>query len=134
MSKQVDISPAVTSPTWPLELVREAWSYGFDAVQRGILFFDVMRQRAEANEQHAAKEAPHVLKFHCELCVDGRQLPHPVNYVLVRIIPPAGVEIDQRKRPFVTVDPRAHEWSKAHHRRNALYRWRLSHHRLSLDR
>jgi pimeloyl-ACP methyl ester carboxylesterase len=107
MSKQVDISPAVTSPTWPLELVREAWSYGFDAVQRGILFFDVMRQRAEANEQHAAKEAPHVLKFHCELCVDGRQLPHPVNYVLVRIIPPAGVEIDQRKRPFVIVDPRA---------------------------
>jgi len=30
-----------------------------------------------------------------------------VNYLLVRIIPPSGVEIDQRKRPFVVVDPRA---------------------------
>jgi hypothetical protein len=48
-----------------------------------------------------------VLKFDCELCVDGRKLPHPVNYLLVRIIPPSGVEIDQRKRPFVVVDPRA---------------------------
>ena len=48
-----------------------------------------------------------MLKFDCELCVDGRKLPHPVNYLLVRIIPPPGVEIDQRKRPFVVVDPRA---------------------------
>jgi len=66
-----------------------------------------MRQRAEASEQHSAKEAPHVLKFDCELVMDGRQLPQPVNYVLVRITPPDDVEIDQRKRPFVIVDPRA---------------------------
>jgi pimeloyl-ACP methyl ester carboxylesterase len=107
MSKQVDIRPPVASATWPIDLAREAWSYGFDAVQRGILFFEVMRQRAEAYEQHIAKEAPHVLKFDCELCMDGRELPHPVNYVLVRVIPPADVEIDQHKRPFVVVDPRA---------------------------
>jgi enoyl-[acyl-carrier protein] reductase I len=25
--KQVDISPTVASPTWPLNLAREAWSY-----------------------------------------------------------------------------------------------------------
>ena len=107
MSKQVDVSPATASATWPMDFVREAWTYGLDAVQRRILFFDVMAQRTEASEQHAAKEAPHVLKFDCELCVDGRKLPHPVNYLLVRIIPPSGVEIDQRKRPFVVVDPRA---------------------------
>src|SRR4029078_6714321 len=107
MSKQVDISPATASATCPMDFVREAWAYGLDAVQRQILVFDVMAQRTEASEQHAAKEAPHVLKFDCELCVDGRKLPHPVNYLLVRIIPPSGVEIDQRKRPFVVVDPRA---------------------------
>ena len=39
--------------------------------------------------------------------VDGRTLARPVNYVLVRIIPPAGVEIDPTRRPFVIVDPRA---------------------------
>ena len=39
--------------------------------------------------------------------MDGRKLPRPVNYVLVRIVPPRGVEIDARKRPFVVVDPRA---------------------------
>src|SRR5690349_20169260 len=106
-NKQVDISGAPASTTWPMDLVRQAWSYGFDALQRGTLFFDVMRQRAEASEQHSAKEAPHVLKFDCELVMDGRQLPQPVNYVLVRITPPADVEIDERKRPFVIVDPRA---------------------------
>ena len=106
-NKQVDISGVPASTTWPMDLARQAWSYGYDALQREILFFDVMRQRAEASEQHAAREAPHVLKFDCELVMDGRQLPQPVNYVLVRITPPADVEIDQRKRPFVIVDPRA---------------------------
>jgi len=34
-------------------------------------------------------------------------LAQPVNYALVRIIPPKGVEIDLARRPFVVVDPRA---------------------------
>ena len=38
---------------------------------------------------------------------DGRTLARPVNYVLVRVVPPAGVEIDPTRRPFVVVDPRA---------------------------
>jgi pimeloyl-ACP methyl ester carboxylesterase len=95
------------SPLWPLELVREAWAYGLDTFQRNILFLDVLRQRGEHYEEHAAKKAPHVLKFDFELVMDGSQLPRPVNYVLIRIIPPAGVEVDELKRPFVVVDPRA---------------------------
>ena len=31
----------------------------------------------------------------------------PVNYCLVRIVPPEGVAIDRAKRPFVVIDPRA---------------------------
>jgi len=42
-----------------------------------------------------------------ELVADGRTLPRPVNYALVRILPPAGVELDPTRRPFVVVDPRA---------------------------
>ena len=59
------------------------------------------------SELSAAKVAPHVLKFGCELLMDGRTLRRPVNYALVRITPPDGADIDQSKRPFVIVDPRA---------------------------
>jgi Protein of unknown function (DUF3141) len=39
--------------------------------------------------------------------MDGRKLDEPVNYALVRIIPPKGVEIDLERRSFIVVDPRA---------------------------
>src|SRR6476619_6966786 len=60
----------------------EAWSYWIDAWQRGVLFLDVMQQRSKQYEEHAAKPAPHVLKFGAELVMDGRKLARPVNYVL----------------------------------------------------
>ena len=85
----------------------EAWSYWVDAWQRGVLFLDVMQQRSKQYEEHAAKPAPNVLKFGAELVIDGRKLPRPVNYVLARIVPPQGAKIDDKKRPFVIVDPRA---------------------------
>ena len=37
----------------------------------------------------------------------GAHSSRPVNYVLVRVAPPRGVEVDETKRPFVIVDPRA---------------------------
>ena len=84
-----------------------AAEYGLDAWQRSVLFLDVMRQRGNQYLEHMAMQAPNVLQFQAELVVDGRALPRPVNYVLARIIPPTGVTVDQRKRPFVVVDPRA---------------------------
>src|SRR4249920_1098693 len=87
--------------------IQDACEYWIDACQRGLLFLDVLQQRSERYQEHAAKAAPHVLKFGCELVVDGRKLPRPVNYALVRVVPPKGVEIDASKRPFVIVDPRA---------------------------
>ena len=84
-----------------------AAEYVTDAVQRSVLFLDVMRERGNAYREHAAETAPHVLHFECELLIDGRTLAHPVNYALARIVPPKGVEIDARARPFVVVDPRA---------------------------
>jgi Protein of unknown function (DUF3141) len=85
----------------------DATSYAVDAWQRMILFLDVMRQRAIQYEEHAAQTAPHVLDYQAELVCDGRTLARPVNYALVRIVPPSGVVIDPKKRPFVVVDPRA---------------------------
>src|SRR5206468_7343940 len=39
--------------------------------------------------------------------IDDLTLAEPVNYALVRIIPPKGVEIDPERRPFIVIDPRA---------------------------
>ena len=84
-----------------------AAGYWIDAWQRSVLFLDVMRRRAAQYEAHAAEVAPNVLDYRAELVLDGRTFAKPVNYLLARIVPPEGVEIDARKRPFVIVDPRA---------------------------
>jgi pimeloyl-ACP methyl ester carboxylesterase len=97
-----------TAPLMPFAgLFASALEYLADAGQRSILFWDVMRQRGNQYREHMAQTAPHVLDYHAELIVDGRRLERPVNYCLVRIIPPASVEIDEAQRPFVIVDPRA---------------------------
>jgi hypothetical protein len=81
--------------------------YMQDAWRRSILFLDVLRQRGNIYQEQKAKAVPHVLEFDTELVLDGRALPRPVNYGLVRIVAPEGVETDDSKRPFVVVDPRA---------------------------
>ena len=77
-----------------------AAEYVNDAAQRSVLFWDVMRQRGNQFREHMAEAAPNVLDYKAELVIDGRLLDRPVNYCLVRIIPPAGVEIDPERRPF----------------------------------
>ena len=78
-----------------------------DAAQRSVLFWDVMRQRSDQYREHLAETIPHFLDYKAELVMNGRTLERPVNYLLVRITPSAGVEIDLMRRPFVVVDPRA---------------------------
>lgn len=81
--------------------------YMQDAWRRSILFLDVLRQRGNTYREQVAKPVPHVLQFDTDLVLDGRTLPRPVNYALVRIVAPEGVATDENKRPFVVVDPRA---------------------------
>src|SRR5689334_5970624 len=101
------IDSAIASTQWPNKLLQDAASYWLDACQRGVLYLNVLQQRSDAYLEQAAKVAPHVLKFACELVMDGRRLPRPVNYVLVQVSPSHDLAIDERKRPFVIVDPRA---------------------------
>jgi hypothetical protein len=84
--------------------VQEYW---IDAWQRWILTLDVLRQRGNTYLERSATNAPHVLSFPFELVRDGRTLPRPVNYMLVRVLPPGGTVIDPAKPPFMVVDPRA---------------------------
>lgn len=88
-------------------LVASAVEYMIDAGQRSMLFLDVMRQRGDQYREHISRTAPHVLQYAAELILDGRELDEPVNYVLVRIVPPKDVAINPARRPFVVVDPRA---------------------------
>src|SRR5271154_2600497 len=88
-------------------LVAPAVEYMIDAGQRSVLFLDILRQRGDQYREHIAQTAPHVLTYAAELIIDGRKLEDPVNYALVRIVPPMGVEVDMERRPFVVVDPRA---------------------------
>jgi pimeloyl-ACP methyl ester carboxylesterase len=84
-----------------------AVDYMIDAAQRGVLFWDVMRERGNQYREHLTQTAPHVLEYEVELLIDGRTLARPVNYALVRVVPPKGVAIGETRRPFVIVDPRA---------------------------
>jgi len=88
-------------------LFASALEYLVDAGQRSVLFMDVMRRRGEQYREHLSETVPHVLNYEIELIADGRNLDRPVNYGLVRVKPPAGVEIDLTRRPFVVIDPRA---------------------------
>ncbi|PFG51863.1 uncharacterized protein DUF3141 [Marinobacter sp. LV10R520-4] len=81
--------------------------YAIDALQRGVLFCDVLRQRSQDYYRHKAMIMPHVLGFDLEMILDARNFQRPVNFWLARIAPPAGVVIDALKRPFVVFDPRA---------------------------
>src|SRR5947208_3796886 len=102
-AKQSAFSPAVPM----FGLFAPAMEYMVDAAQRTVLFWDVMRQRGNQYREHLAETAPHVLEYEVELVVDGRTLERPVNYALVRVVPPKGIHVDPLRRPFVIVDPRA---------------------------
>src|SRR5580765_3698599 len=99
--------PAAAASTQAFGPFAPAIEYMVDSTQRSVLLWDVMRQRGNQYHEHMAKDAPHVLSYEAEIVIDGRTLERPVNYALARIIPPKGVDINQRRRPFVVVDPRA---------------------------
>ncbi|MDT0499385.1 MULTISPECIES: DUF3141 domain-containing protein [unclassified Halomonas] len=105
--------PILSTPDDALSLVdpfgfgRAAGRYWLDAFERSVLFLDVMRQRGNQYLEHIEQTNLSVLGFDSEVLMDGRDLSPPVNYELLRILPPAGQPTDLQMRPFVVVDPRA---------------------------
>ncbi len=101
----MDLKPvegAVSDNPW------QAWaSYVTDAAQRSVLFWDILRERGNIYLEQVKEGNPPLLAFKWEIVSDGRTFERPVNYALVRIIPPDGVKLDETKRPFIIVDPRA---------------------------
>lgn len=84
-----------------------AASYATDALQRGILTLDVLRQRGNNDAAHEAAGTPPVLDYKSEVIVDGHALKPPVCHMLLKILPPEGVVVDETKQPYLIIDPRA---------------------------
>lgn len=96
----------MASSTAPLQMWTEGAQYAVDFAQRSVLFWDTLRQRGNNFLEHERKGLPPVLHFDYETVMDGRSLERPVNYALLRIVPPKGVRVDARRRPYVVIDPR----------------------------
>jgi len=92
------IGPAAAWAAWP--------QYALDCAQRAVIFWDTLRQRGNNYLEHVQKGQPPVLHFKHEMVLDGRTLQKPVNYALLRIIPPQGVSVDPLRRPYIIIDPR----------------------------
>ena len=102
-------SPA--RPWAPLSTPIEVWKawteYALDTAERSVLFWDTLRQRGDNYLEHERAGHPPLLHFQHETVMDGRTFEHPVNYALLRMIPPPDVELYPERRPYIIIDPRA---------------------------
>jgi len=104
--------PAAPEIEVPQRLVLEqVLAYQRDVWERGILFWDALRQRADDMLEHERQGLPPLLDFDHELLLDARRFDRPANYALLRItrVGDACLEecIDADKPPVVVLDPRA---------------------------
>jgi pimeloyl-ACP methyl ester carboxylesterase len=104
-AKPVSARPDV--PAFPGDL----WTYTIDVWQRSVLFWDVLRQRANIMMEHEEAGMPPVLTFEYETLLDARRFERPTNYALLHVTA-AGEDhaaecVDEAKPPVIVVDPRA---------------------------
>ncbi|MCW1918057.1 DUF3141 domain-containing protein [Rhodobacter sp. KR11] len=89
------------------QLAGDAMAWMRDAMERMVLTVDTLRKRGDIFLDHEAAGCPPVLIYDHEVVMDGADQPYPSNYMLLRILPPEGVTIDDTRRPYVIIDPRA---------------------------
>ena len=78
-----------------------------DRTERLVLTMDALRERGDIFVAHEKEGCPPVLIYDYEIALDGATLARPCNYMLLKIRPPEGVSIDETKRPYIIIDPRA---------------------------
>ncbi len=79
----------------------DAWThYLKESSERAILTMDALRESSDNYFDHMAKGCPPVLIYDYEVIMEGRNLPRPCNYMLLKIIPPEGTETFDCKRPM----------------------------------
>ena len=104
-------APKVQAATDSLGALDAAWRYYIDSVQRGVLFFDVLRERGDNMLAHERAGQPPLLDFAHELVLDARTFAKPANYALLRITrcgPTHASDFERQDlRPVLVIDPRA---------------------------
>ena len=95
--------PAANPQQWWADWV----GYFVDAGQGQALFWDTIRERGNQWLAHEEAGKPPLLHYRYETVADARTFDRPCNYALLRIVPPRGLKVDERKRPFIIIDPRA---------------------------
>ena len=91
----------------PLDIWKSWSEYLTDSNQRKALVFETLRKRGNIYVDHVESGMPPVLDFQYEVIMDGKNFSSPVNYLLLKIIPPKGVVIDEKRAPVMIIDPRA---------------------------
>lgn len=81
--------------------------YLTDSTQRSALVFETLRKRGNVYLDHVESGMPPVLDFGYEVIIDGHELSTPVNYLLLKVTPPKGIVIDEKRAPVMIIDPRA---------------------------
>ncbi|WP_199189441.1 DUF3141 domain-containing protein [Trinickia dabaoshanensis] len=91
--------------------IQDVLDYLRDFTERGVLFWDALRRRADNMIGHERAGKPPLLDFDYELLLDARRFERPANYALLRITRTGDVCFDAcfdaSKQPVVIVDPRA---------------------------
>lgn len=102
---------AIRSTGAPVPTPDEMVRYLCDTWERGILYWDTLRQRAEDMLEHERQGMPPPLDFDHELLLDARRFERPANYALLRVtrVGEACLDdcLDLAKPPVVILDPRA---------------------------
>lgn len=95
----------------PFGFMSDFFAYQRDLWERGFLFVDALRQRADDILAHERAGKPPLLDFDYEPIMDARQFERPANYALLRIVRVADecLEdcLDPSKPPVIILDPRA---------------------------
>jgi pimeloyl-ACP methyl ester carboxylesterase len=98
-------------PFSPFGVWGDLLEYQIDALQRGVLFWDTLRQRSNNMLDHEKAGMPPPLAFKYETIMDARTFKRPSNYALLKILETddACLEdcLDPAKPPVIVVDPRA---------------------------
>ncbi|MDP3841561.1 MAG: DUF3141 domain-containing protein [Oxalobacteraceae bacterium] len=110
-SAEILTTAAAASTAVPASLLEQALRYQLDRWQRGVLFLDMLRERANNMLAHEDAGMPPPLDFEYETILDARRFERPANYALLRITrcheDRAEDCVDDKKPPVIIVDPRA---------------------------
>ncbi|MBL8302494.1 MAG: DUF3141 domain-containing protein, partial [Ideonella sp.] len=87
------------------KLLNDWVSYLRDSAERAVLSLDTLRKRGDIFLAHEDAGCPPVLVYDYEVVMDGKDQPYASNYMLLRILPPEGLVIDDTRRPYIIIDP-----------------------------